>query len=199
MSDIQIRPARVQDAAELARLDNVASHGLSEWYWRQQATNAERTNADNWLRLSQAAMARSDYLPGWSNTIIAEADGEIVGAASGVLTNAGGDEIAVDSVALFEPIFELFHQAAGDWLLDWLAVDETAQGQGVGGSLLDNCISKAKMSGASQASLVVEDSNLSALQLYHSRGFRKRDQRPYIPFNETSQTQNWLLLSAPVT
>ena len=53
------------------------------------------------------------------------------------------------------------------------------------------------MAGVS-ASLVVEDSNEAALALYRSRGFRQRNQRAYIPFNEHSKTQNWLLMSAPV-
>lgn len=198
MSDIHIRPARVQDAAELARLDNVASHGLSEWYWRRAAV-AEQTNPSSWLALSTAAMASAEFPPGWTNGIVAERSDEILGGASGVLTKNDGEKIGVLDEPLFEPIFQLFHQAAGDWLLDWLAVDEAAQGQGIGGRLLDSCMAKAKVSGASQASLVVEDSNAAALRLYHSRGFRQRDQRPYIPFNETSQTQNWLLLSAPVT
>lgn len=198
MSDIHIRPASVQDAAQMARLDNVASHGLAEWFWKKQARNDGRESAD-WMALSAAEMAKTDYPPGWSNTEIAEMNGQIVGAASGCLTQDNGEAIGILPEPVFAPVFELFQVAAGDWLLDWLAVEPAAQGQGVGGKLLDNCLERARTSGAVQASLVVEDSNETALALYHSRGFRQRDQRPYIPFNTISRTQNWLLLSAPVT
>ena len=88
-----------------------------------------------------------------------------------------GKEIGVLPEPLFKPIFELFTVAAGDWLLDWLAVDPKAQGRGIGGQLLDICIEKAKERGATKISLVTEDSNQSAQALYASRGFVQRDQR----------------------
>ncbi|MEP1208037.1 MAG: GNAT family N-acetyltransferase [Rhizobiaceae bacterium] len=202
MSDFQIRAATIQDAADMARLDNIAGHGLSQWHWQQQVGGegdggGEDDNA--WLALSAAAMARDDFPPGWTNSVIAERGGKTVGAAGGYLTEDNGEKIGTLPAPLFEPLYELFQLAAGDWLLDWLAVEPAAQGQGIGGSLVDKCLVKAKASGAAQASLVVEDTNIPALKLYHSRGFQQRDQRPYIPFNETSRTQNWLLLSAPVT
>ena len=197
MSDISFRTAIAQDAADMAWLDNVASHGLSEWYWRREAV-ANELDEDDWAALSQASMADPDYPSGWSNTIIAQIKNETVGAANGCLTVDDGKKIGILPEPLFEPIFELFQVAAGDWLLDWLAVAPEVQGQGIGGQLLDICLDRAKDSGARQASLVVEDSNQSALALYTSRGFKRRDTRPYIPFNQTSQTENWLLLSAPV-
>jgi len=212
MSDVQIRAAIVQDAAAMAHLDNVASHGLSQWYWQKQSNDdgggeggeggkggKNNQAAEDWLALSQAMMAKDYYPSGWTNSVIAEIDGEIAGAASGCLTKDDGEKIGILPEPLFEPIFELFQEAAGDWLLDWLAVNPSEQGRGIGGMLLDVCLENARAAGARRASLVVEDSNITALKLYYSRGFQKRDQRPYIPFNETSQTQNWLLLSAPVT
>ena len=197
MSDTSFRPAIVQDAADLAWLDNVASHGLSQWYWRRQALTNDIDEAD-WMLLSEASMSDPNFPPGWTNAVIAESNGATVGAASGTLTVDDGNKIGVLPEPLFEPIFELFTVAAGDWLLDWLAVDAKARRQGIGGQLLDISIGKAKESGAAKISLVMEDSNQSAQALYASRGFVQRDQRAYIPFNQTSQTQNWLLLTAPV-
>lgn len=197
MSDISFRAAIVQDAADMAWLDNVASHGLSEWYWRREA-KANEIDEDEWLAISEASMADPNYPPGWTNTIVAESNGQIVGAASGCLTVDDGQKIGILPEPVFEPVFELFQVAAGDWLIDWLAVNPEDQGQGIGGHLLDICLEKANDSGAKTVSLVVEDSNAAALALYASRGFVRRDQRSYIPFNQTSQTQNWLLLSAPV-
>ena len=196
MVDMNIRPALVQDAADLARLDNIASHGFSAWFWQKSATQA---GADNPEELAQQAMARDDYRSGWSNAIVAEIDGRIVGGASGYVMEDDAEIHQPSTEPVFEPVRQLFEATVGDWLLDWLAVHEPFRGQGIATALLDKCLTLAKHCGVEKASLVAEDSNDPALRLYRSRGFRQRDQRAYIPFNKISKTQNWLLMSAPVT
>ena len=74
MVEINIRPALVQDAADLARLDNVASHGFGDFYWRKRA--AEEVGADP-KSLAEKAMADPEYRSGWRQAIVAEADGKI--------------------------------------------------------------------------------------------------------------------------
>ena len=194
MVEINIRPALVQDAADLARLDNVASHGFGDFYWQKRAVEegSAKPNA-----LAEQAMADPEYRSGWRQAIVAEVDGEVVGGANGYFVDDDPELHQPSPEPVFEPIRQLFELTVGDWLLDWLAVYQSWQGKGIGARLLDEGLNRAKAVGVN-ASLVVEDSNETALALYRSRGFRQRDQRSYIPFNKNSKTQNWLLMSAPV-
>lgn len=193
MRQVNIRAAVPQDAADLARFDALAGHGITEWNWQRSAAQS----GGDPVALALAAMADPHFPSGFSNAIVAEVDGVAVGGANGYLVkpdpwlSTPGDE------PVFEPIRQLFELAIGDWLLDWFAVDEHWRGKGIGAQLLDRCLATANGCGA-QMSLVAEDANAEALALYHSRGFVERARRPYIPFNETSKTKHWLLLSAPV-
>jgi len=99
----------------------------------------------------------------------------------------------------FRPVVELFCQAVGDWMVDSLAVYQSARGQGVGALLLDDAFDKAANAGTQRVSLVAEDSNDQALKLYRSRGMKVWEKRPFISFGTPSPTKNWLLLSASLT
>ncbi|NKB52425.1 MAG: GNAT family N-acetyltransferase [Rhizobiaceae bacterium] len=198
MVEVNIRPALQEDAADLARLDNVASHGFTQWYWQK---TARALGAGDPEKLAQQAMADPTYRSGWKQASVAVTagdDAEVVGGVNGYVVIDDEELHSPSSEPVFEPIRQLFESVAGDWLVDWLAVYQHWQGRGIGARLLDTCLQRAKGK-AGQASIVVEDSNMPAMALYHSRGFRQRDQRAFIPFNKTSRTQNWLLLSAPVT
>ena len=194
MTEVTIRPAGPQDAADLARLDNIAGHGFTNWYWSKRA---EEQGNSNPVAMAQKAMADPEYQSGWKQTVLAMKEGEVAGGANGYLMVVDQKMGTPSKEPVFEPVRQLFAQTAGDWLVDWLAVYEKWQGRGIGACLLDACLARAK-GVSSRISLVVEDANRPALALYKSRGFQQRDQRPYIPFNTTSKTKNWLLLSAPV-
>ncbi len=196
MSNLIIRDAVRNDAADLAILDNLASHGISQWFW-QGAVNMEKaSDAYEWGR----ARLANDHEPyGWTNSRMAELDGAIAGCANGYIMSAISDDELKSEPPAFQPVMDLFDESKGDWFLDSLAVYSNMQGQGVGRALMEDSFNRARDAGAKQFSLVAEDSNDPALALYHSFGLRERDRRPYIPFNNRSTTQNWLLLSAPLT
>ncbi len=201
MIEVKIRPALQEDAADLAQLDNVASHGFTQWYWQKTARALEIADP---VKLAERTMADPTYRSGWKQATVAviasdeSNQGKVVGGVNGYLVIDDEELHSPSKEPVFEPIRQLFERIAGDWLVDWLAVYAQWQGRGIGARLLDQCLQRASGQ-ARQASIVVEDSNFPAMALYHSRGLRQRDQRAYIPFNQTSKTQNWLLLSAPVT
>ena len=195
MSKIELRPATRNDAADLAILDNLAGHGISLWFWQGAVKMGKSEDAYDFGR-GRLADDTAPY--GWTNSTIAELDGSIAGAANGYIMSPPDPDDEKQNPSLFVPVFELFCVANGDWLVDSIAVYSQARGQGVGAALLDDCLHRARASSARTVSLVAEDSNTRALNLYRSRGFTERDKRPYIPFNDTSQTKNWLLLSAPI-
>ena len=80
-----------------------------------------------------------------------------------------------------------------------LAVYPADRGQGVGAALLNHTMQQGKRLGHERMSLVAEDSNGSALPLYHKHGFIEVERRPFISFGTKSNTQNWLLLSTALS
>lgn len=195
MRSIVIRPATRHDAADLAILDNIASHGISLWYWQQAVIQGRATDAYDWGRLR---MMDGEAIFGWRNAVVAELDGQVAGVATGYVMPAGDDSDVKPDVSVFGPIFELFNLAKGDWLLDSFAVYRQCRENGVGDTLLGNCFSRAQQAGVSTMSLVAEDGNQLAMKFYQNRGFRPRANRPYIPFNDTSKSKNWVLYSTSV-
>lgn len=195
MTSVTLRAAKRSDAADLTILDNIAGHGISAWFWQGAVMMGKAEDAYDWGR---SRLAADDAIYGWSNSVVAER-GEILGAACSYQMPSEDEPDEAKNPPQFQPVFELFECAIGDWLVDSLAVYKLARGQGIGAMLLDDCFRKALEAGVSRISLVAEDSNTSALALYRSRGFITREQRPYIPFQKATDTQNWLLLSTELT
>ncbi len=196
MDNLILRPASQADAADLAILDNIAGHGISQWFWQGAVMMGKASDAYDWGR---ARMLDAESIFGWKNATVAESAGVVLGAACSYpmpMPDPGDEK---QNPEPFKPVFELFCQSTGDWFVDSLAVYQAAKGKRIGARLLDDCFAKGAAAGAARISLVVEDSNEDALGLYGSRGMIERDRRPYIPFNKSSDTKNWLLLSAQLS
>lgn len=183
MSDVILRAAKRSDAADLAILDNIAAHGLSAWFWQDAVKQGKAGDAYSFGR---ARFQDDASVYGWKNSVVAEKDGVIAGSACGyVMPEPDEDVEAVKTNAKpFVPVFELFSLAVSEWFVDSLAVYENARRQGIGSLLLDNSLKHCREKRINRASLVVEDSNGSAVALYGSRGFRERDRRRFIPFDD---------------
>lgn len=190
---ITLRNAVVNDAADMAVLDNIASFGLSLWFWQGAVNCGMAGDAYEWGR---QRMASDDEMFGYSNAVIAEVDNAIAGVAVGNMVNikAALPDKSVNPV--FAPIFDLFTQCDGVWYLDSIAIYTSFRRLGVGNKLLDECFKRAKNCGAKNICLIAEDENEPAISFYASRGFVEKDRRKYVAFNEENKSDNWLLLSA---
>ncbi len=191
---ITIRPAVRRDAADLAIIDNMASHGLSLAFWQQAVGRGE---AEDPLSFARERFADDHAVFGWPNALVAEEDGRIIGGCTGYEAEKGED--AVDdfksTFPAFVPVFELFARAVGDWFVDALGVYPAARGRGIAGMLLDACLARGKGGKYRQASLVVESDNAPAVRLYRSRGFAIRGSLPFAGKTNDGD-RNWLLMSA---
>lgn len=93
--------------------------------------------------------------------IVAEAEGRVVGSvlrypAGSVMARPGGG-----SITLAEPEVRL------------LAVAPAARGRGVGAALMDECVRRARQSGAAALTLHTADIMQAAVRLYGRLGFRR--------------------------
>ena len=195
MGKVSLRSAKRSDGADLAILDNIAGHGISAWFWQGAVNMGKAEDAYDWGR---ERFMDEDAPFAWKNSVVAEVDGIIAGAANGYVMQPPEPDYEKNNPEQIIPVMELFSLVAGYWLVDSLAVYSKYRGEGIGARLLDNCFERARNAACNCISLVAEDSNMSALKLYQSRGFVEKDQRPYIPFSENSKTQNWLLFTAPL-
>ena len=195
-SNIAIRDALKAEAADLAILDNLASHGFSQWFWQSAVTSGTADDAFAWGR---SRLANDNAIYGWKNARLAMLDKLPVGACTSYVMPENDGEDAINEPQEFQPVVELFALATGHWFVDSLAVYPEYQGHKIGSALLDDSIQRAKdKETITQVSLVAEDSNTNALDLYKSRGFVEQTRRKYIPFNDHSKSDHWLLFTATI-
>jgi len=156
MNEIHIRDALKSETADLVILDNLASHGFSQWFW-QDAVNAGK--AEDAFAWGRSRLAQDSAIYGWKNARMAFVGDLPAGACTSYIMPPNDGEDAINEPAEFQPVVELFEQAIGDWFVDSLAVYPEFRGQHIGASLLDDSIKRAKQAQAFQVSLVAEDSN----------------------------------------
>ena len=195
MGGVTLRPAAPADAADLAILDNVAGHGISQWFWQREVVKGV---ADDAYDFGRSRFADENSVFGWKNARVAVENGMILGAACSYRMEPMPDGEKASYPEEFLPVFDLFQMVVGDWVVDSLAVYQAARGKGVGALLLDDCFSRARATGVKRVSLVAEDANESALQPSESRGMSEQARLPYLSFGFPSDSRHWLLLTATV-
>ena len=196
MVDAKLRPALKSDAADLALLDNIAGNGISLWYWNRVTGSSQLGNA---FVLGRTRLADENAIYGWKNSdVIVDEDDCVLGAISHYINPEQDEDIdAVKHAApVFAPVFELFSEVVGHWLIDSLAVFPEARGQGHGNTMLVSSLGKARDASVSNASLVVEDSNDAAIALYKKFGFKHVAQREFLEFDGPAKTKFWHLMTA---
>ena len=101
--------------------------------------------------------------------IVAEEDGRIVGAVLLYPAGARLDAPGGGSMTLTFPEVRL------------LAVAPSARGQGIGALLMDECVRRARESGAEALTLHTTDMMRAAMQLYERLGFRRMPELDFEP------------------
>ncbi len=191
---ITLRKATPKDAADLIILDNLASHGMSLAFWQHAVNEGE---ADDPLDFARQRFLEPDNIFGFSNAIVAEKDGILVGSITGYeMENSDDDVDEIKKVfPAFGPVFDLFALAIGNWFVDSLAVFESERNQGIAEKLLQACIYEGIERRYSVISLVVEDGNEPAVKLYEAKGFETTNSLPFCETDPKGKSNNWLLMT----
>lgn len=117
---------------------------------------------------------------GYRHNILATLDE--VGAADQIVAERDG--AILGSVLLFPPAAQAYSRVAEApaWPeVRLLAVDPAARGQGVGEALMQECVRRAKHSGATMLGLHTMDMMQSAMRLYIRMGFQRAPERDFRP------------------
>lgn len=180
-----VRPARREDAVDLARLGDMAGHGLPSFLWRRYADPGQAP-----FEIGVARAARDDADFSWRNAVVVEVDGRV---AAALVTHPLGDE--PEPLDNLEPIVrrlqEVANRATGTQYVNVLAVYPEFRRRGHGWRLLEEAERRA---GERALSLIVEDTNAPARELYEAFGFRVEVEMPMVKDGWESAGDAWVLM-----
>ena len=183
-----IRRAEKRDAAELAILVDVSSHGFASWFWYGAVLDGSKETA---FEQGRSFMRSDTEQAAWKDASLAVIGEEIVG----VVIGHSIEPSIVDAQAphpVIEPILALQKTLVGHWFLDSLGVYGHHRGKGLGKQLLDHEIARG---GGRPISLITEGHNATALGLYGSRGFVEMTRKCAVPLFDNSKEHDWVLLT----
>lgn len=127
-------------------------------------------------RFLRFAVADEDSVVGFSNAVLAELDGEVVGVAVSYAADDYGIPPILETIVpkrRMEQVRELLtSRIEGSWYLNTLAVSDRAQGRGVGRALLEFCAGMGQALAYRCMTLHVWADNPAALRLYENAGFK---------------------------
>ncbi len=170
-STFKIRPARPEDAAEVAPLMYDAMEDIAHTIAGTTDLPATFDALEELFRLNEGRLS-------FANTLICEDDS---GRAAGFLLSYGGD----DAKSLDEPLLRRLQERGlptdglvpearpGEYYLDSLAVSGAYRGAGIGTRLIQAFEERAASLGWRQTMLVVERENIKARALYERLGYRE--------------------------
>ena len=187
MGELTIRRAERGDAADLAILVDIASHGFASWFWHGAVLDG---SLDTVMEKGRMKM-RDDPAEGWRAAVVAEWNGDVAGTLIAYRVDSSMVDVAA-SHPVVEPILALQRQVIGNRFVDSLGVYREHRGKGIGRALLDHELGKA---GNTSTSLITESHNETALSLYRSSGFREQSRAPAIPLSADQKRHDWVLLT----
>ena len=181
---ITIRPAHINDASYIAE-------GIYEAFLLEGSElESDPTFHQRWLDTLIDVCAQPDTNYSYTNTLVAELDGEI----AGIMIAVDGQNYRVQRERMYPQLKSMFDEAfgrgwedmedeaqAGEFYVDSLAVFPPYRHKGIGTSLLLYAIKRAKELTIPLTTLAVEPMNPAKI-LYQELGFRYH--RPITIFNE---------------
>ncbi|ODT03952.1 MAG: GNAT family N-acetyltransferase [Mesorhizobium sp. SCN 65-20] len=189
---VTIRRAEKRDAAELAILVDLSSHGFASWLWHGSVVRGEVETA---LECGRCQLRSDDETGGWKDASFAEVDGEVAGAVIGYSIDTSIGDVEADHPVL-HPLIDLQKKVIGSWFIDSLGVYRHHRGIGLGRQLLDHELERAA---GRTASLITESTNEVALGLYRSSGFVEVERMESVPLSADGKTHDWVLLTRSAT
>jgi ribosomal protein S18 acetylase RimI-like enzyme len=166
-----LRPARREDAPDLARLVDLAGEGLPRFVWAGMAEPGE----DAWAVGARRA-SRDEGAFSWRNATVAEVGGALAGCLVGY--PIGDRPEPLDEVPpMFRPLQALENRALGSYYVNVLATFPEHRRQGVARALMAEA---DRLGGMRAMSLIVADRNGPARRLYEGVGYTERGREPIV-------------------
>jgi ribosomal protein S18 acetylase RimI-like enzyme len=188
--ELALRPARREDAADMARLVDLASEGMAAFLWARMAEPGEDPFA-----VGARRAARDEGAFSWRNAVVAEVGGVVGGLL--VAYRIGDEPQPVDEQpAMFRPLQLLENQALGSHYVNVLATYPAQRRRGVATRLLE----EAERQGfdAPALSLIVANANAGARRLYEAFGFEAVAEEAIVRDGWVTTSDRWVLMLKPL-
>jgi ribosomal protein S18 acetylase RimI-like enzyme len=189
----RMRPARREDADALARLTDMAGHGLPSHLWAEAADAGEMP-----LDAGRRRVEHEEGNLSFRNAWVIESAGAV---AAGLIGYRQPAPYSLDGLETFPPVVQplvrLQAFAPGSWYVHIVAVLPEHRGKGLGSLLLADAERRAHEVGARSLSLIVASENPRALRLYEHVGYRALERRPVVGF-PGFHGGDWVLMTKPV-
>ncbi|MDK1376698.1 MULTISPECIES: GNAT family N-acetyltransferase [unclassified Sinorhizobium] len=186
-----LRPAKRSEAAELAVLIDIASHGFAAWLWYGGVL---RGVAETAFEHGRNKLREDEGRGTWRDAIVAEVEDEVAGAAVSYAIDPSVHDIEAKHPVLV-PLLALQKQVVGHWFIDSLGVYKHRRGGGIGRALLEHEIARA---GSAPVSLITESHNERAQALYKINGFEEVVRVEAVPLFEDSRKHDWVLFTRKI-
>ena len=183
---MKIRNATPEDSGHFVRIFEIASYGLAPHLWRQAVGNDGDTYS---YALTRMQRKLADAKP--NTALVAEMDGEVAG---GIITYDIGpepEEISSETDPVITPLIELENRALGTHYINAVAVFPECQRRGIGEALLHEVERNA---GPNGLSLIVEDQNTGAFNLYQKLGYVTDSTAAIIKGGWDTSAQSYVLM-----
>lgn len=185
---VVVRPARREDAGDLARLADLAGEGLPRHLWARIAGPGEAPEA-----VGRRRAARDEGAFSWRNALVAELGGVVAGAMA--VDAIGMEPEPLDGMpAIARPLQALENRALGRLWVAMLATYPACRRRGVAARLLAEAETLAAGRGLG---LIVADGNEAARRLYRAAGYREAAQEAIVKEDWPCASSDWILLLKP--
>ena len=183
-----LRPAERNEAAELAILIDIASHGFASWLWYGGVLSK---SAESAFEHGRNMLRQDSGLGTWRDAVVAVVDDEIAGLSVSYGIDASIGEIEAKHPVLV-PLLALQSRVIGHWFIDSLGVYRNHRGKGIGRALLEHEFTRA---GGAPVSLITESHNDKAQALYRMNGFEEVARTEAVPLFEDMKKHDWVLFT----
>ncbi|MBP2237936.1 ribosomal protein S18 acetylase RimI-like enzyme [Sinorhizobium kostiense] len=186
-----LRPAAKSEAAELAILIDIASHGFASWLWYGGVLSK---SAETAFEHGRDRLRQDTGLGTWRDSVVAVVEGEIVGVSVSYRLDASIRDLEAKHPVLV-PLLLLQRELVGHWYIDSLGVYRPHRGKGIGRALLEHEFGRA---GSAPVSLITESHNDKAQALYRMNGFEEVARAEAVPLFEDMRKHDWVLFTRKV-
>lgn len=184
-----LRPARQDDAENIARLADIAGQGFPGAIWQSTADIGRSALA---VGIEKAASDTGIY--SWTNATIAEVDGQIAGMSVSYLLATTPEIIDEQVHPMYRPLVKLENEALETRYVSMLATFPAYRKSGVAEALLNL---EEEHPGPKGFALITSDHNRAAREFLVERGFREAAVVPAIKINWDTPMKNWHLMRKP--
>jgi ribosomal protein S18 acetylase RimI-like enzyme len=190
----RLRAARREDAEVLARLTDMAGHGMPAYMWAQAASAGETP-----LEIGARRFQRDEGNFSWRNAWVIEVAGAVAAGLIGYRQPEPYDVSGLDGFpAILRPLIWLEARAPGSWYVNVVAALPEHRGRGLGSLLLADAERRAHEVGARSLSLIVAAENVGAVRLYERIGYRDTARQPVVGYPGCEFGSDWVLMTKAV-